>query len=180
MAAELFRTDHLLVDNQALVGKMTGGLIFPQSCKAGIRCDEGIIEPFHIVSVRAEFIISRVSYDLGPDRIELDILPALNKISLGIDDDTLETSLDEMSDVVMLIPEKRIIGKEDLLQESRKIGIRLETDDQVNMVIHEAIMIDVDSIYRLHLMEKIEEIQLLFAAGEERLSVIPPIHDVHG
>lgn len=133
-----------------------------------------------IVVIGAEFIISRIRNDLRSDGVQLDIFAALKKISLRFDDDGLEPALNEMADVFVPTPEITVIGKKNLLKEPREIRCGIEPDDEMDMGVHQAIVIDIDSIDRLHLVQEISEVALLLVAEEDQLPIIPPAHDVHG
>jgi len=60
-----------------------------------------------------------------------------------------------MSGVLILPLEIMKIGEVDLLHISGKSAIFVKGNDQVNMVVHQAVMIDFDAIFFLQLQEQI-------------------------
>ena len=58
-----------------------------------------IVSALRVIIVGSVFILAWMADDLGANRIEFDIFPALEKIASGVDDNILESTLEEMSGI---------------------------------------------------------------------------------
>jgi len=81
--------------------------------------------------------------------------------------------------MLMVIPIQAVISQKDLFDESGKVGVEIEVDDEMNVVAHKAVMIDMDAIERLIRIEQITKIRFFFVPFENRLPVITPTHNMH-
>jgi hypothetical protein len=129
MVPESLRIDQLGVDEELPIERLSPRFVICKRQIARIRCDQRVVDPPGIISVRAERIILGIRYDAGPDGIQFDVLPALNEIPFGIDEEALEAALKEMPDVFMVVPVQGIISQENLFEEPGEIGASIQANN---------------------------------------------------
>src|ERR1022692_3996129 len=108
-------------------------------------------------------------------RVALEVAPATQQVTLGLDRRAFEASLPQMADEAILPIEVMYIGAQQPGHERRQVATVAHLHEQVKMIAHQAIMVNSQLVALPIAVHQLQEITAVVVRCENRLAVMAAV-----